>query len=93
MENKVILNSTELTGIMNRDEMNKLSLVIEEKKWNEYRKKYDDAAKLKNLDYPIQIDFELNSSCNLKCPMCPISAESQKEKVNQHGLISICIKK
>ena len=70
MENKVILNSTELTGIMNRDEMNKLSLVIEEKKWNEYRKKYDDAAKLKNLDYPIQIDFELNSSCNLKCPMC-----------------------
>ena len=31
MENKVILNSTELTGIMNRDEMNKLSLVIEEK--------------------------------------------------------------
>ena len=80
MENKVILNSTELTGIMNRDEMNKLSLVIEEKKWNEYRKKYDDAAKLKNLDYPIQIDFELNSSCNLKCPMCPISAESPKGK-------------
>ena len=31
MENKVILNSTELTGIMNRDEMNKLSLVVEEK--------------------------------------------------------------
>ena len=47
MENKVILNSTELTGIMNRDEMNKLSLVIEEKKWNEYRKKYDEAANLK----------------------------------------------
>ena len=40
MENKVILNSTELTGIMNRDEMNKLSLVVEEKKWKEYRKKY-----------------------------------------------------
>ena len=40
MENKVILNSTELTGIMNRDEMNKLSFVIEEKKWKAYRKKY-----------------------------------------------------
>ena len=36
MENKVILNNNELTGIMNRDEMNKLSLVIEEKKWNDY---------------------------------------------------------
>ena len=80
MENKVILNSTELTGIMNRDEMNKLSLVIEEKKWKEYRKRYDEAANLKILDFPIQIDFELNSSCNLKCPMCPISAESPKGK-------------
>ena len=60
--------------------MNKLSLVIEEKKWNEYRKKYDEAANLKLLNYPIQIDFELNSSCNLKCPMCPISAESPKGK-------------
>ena len=80
MENKVILNSTELTGIMNRDEMNKLSLVIEEKKWNDYRKKYDEAANLKILSFPIQIDFELNSSCNLKCPMCPISAESPKGK-------------
>src|SRR6056300_1498867 len=80
MENKVILNSTELTGIMNRDEMNKLSLVIEEKKWNDYRKKYDEAANLKILSFPIQIDFELNSSCNLKCPMCPISAESPTGK-------------
>ena len=53
MENKVILNSNELTGIMNRDEMNKLSLVIEEKKWNEYRKKYDEAANLKLLSFPI----------------------------------------
>ena len=80
MENKVILNNTELTGIMNRDEMNKLSLVIEEKKWKDYRKKYDEAANLKLLSFPIQIDFELNSSCNLRCPMCPISAESPKGK-------------
>jgi len=60
--------------------MNKLSLVIEEKKWKDYRKKYDEAANLKLLSFPIQIDFELNSSCNLKCPMCPISAESPKGK-------------
>ena len=38
------------------------------------------ASHLKELDYPIQIDFELNASCNLKCPMCPISAESPKGK-------------
>ena len=79
MENKVILNSTELTGIMNRDEMNKLSLVIEEKNGT-IIEKYDEAANLNLLNFPIQIDFELNSSCNLKCPMCPISAESPKGK-------------
>ena len=38
------------------------------------------ASNLKFLKYPIQLDFELNSSCNMKCPMCPISAESPKGK-------------
>ena len=42
--------------------------------------KYDLASNLVDLDFPIQLDFELNASCNLKCPMCPISAESPKGK-------------
>ena len=80
MEDKIILNSTELTGIVGKNEMNKLSLVVEENAWNDYRKKYDKASNLELLDFPIQLDFELNASCNLKCPMCPISAESPKGK-------------
>jgi radical SAM protein with 4Fe4S-binding SPASM domain len=80
MENKLILNSTELTGIIGKNEMDKLSTVVEESEWNNYRKKYDQASDLNLLDFPIQLDFELNSSCNLKCPMCPISAESPKGK-------------
>ena len=80
MEDKIILNSTELTGIIGKSEMEKLSFVVEEKDWNEYRKKYDMASNLQLLDFPIQLDFELNASCNLKCPMCPISAESPKGK-------------
>ncbi len=80
MENDIILNSTELTGIVGKNEMNKLSMIVEEKAWNEYREKYEMAANLKEIDYPIQIDFELNASCNLRCPMCPISAESPKGK-------------
>jgi len=80
MENKLILNSTELTGIVGKNEMDKLASVVEEKEWNEYRKKYDLASNLELLNFPIQLDFELNSSCNLKCPMCPISAESPKGK-------------
>ena len=40
MEDKIILKSTELTGIVGKNEMNKLSLVVEENAWNDYRKKY-----------------------------------------------------
>ena len=80
MEDNKILKSTELTGIIGRDELDKLSKVFEEKAWLEYREKYDKASNLGLLDYPIQIDFELNASCNLRCPMCPISVESPKGK-------------
>ena len=80
MENKLILNSTELTGIIGKNEMDKLSLVVEEKAWKEYRTKYETATNLKDINYPIQLDFELNASCNLRCPMCPISVESPKGK-------------
>ena len=59
MENKVILNPTELTGIMGKGEMIKLSNEVGEKKWKEYRDKYDLASNLKQIDYPIQLDFEL----------------------------------
>ncbi len=79
-ENKV-LRATELTGIIGRDEMDRLSKVVGEESWNEYRRLYDEAAELKNIhSYPIQLDIELNASCNLRCPMCPISAESPKGK-------------
>ena len=80
MENKLVLNTTELTGILGKEEMKKLSLEIGENNWKIYREKYDLASNLKILDFPIQLDFELNASCNLKCPMCPISAESPKGK-------------
>ena len=62
MEHKIILNSTELTGIIGQNEMEQLSFVIEEKAWNEYIKKYDMASNLQLLDFPIQLDFELNAS-------------------------------
>jgi len=79
-KNKLLLNSTELTGILGKNEMDKLSKVVEEKAWNNYRKQYELASNLFNLDFPVQLDFELNASCNLRCPMCPISAESPKGK-------------
>jgi radical SAM protein with 4Fe4S-binding SPASM domain len=76
-----ILKSTELTGIIGRERFDALGAVVGENAWREYRELYESAAALKIVtDYPLQIDFELNASCNLKCPMCPISAESPKGK-------------
>ena len=80
MSDKILLNSTELTGILGKNEFQKLSKVLEEKSWKQYRENYDLASNLHLSEFPIQLDFELNASCNLKCPMCPISAESPKGK-------------
>jgi len=71
------LKPTELTGIIGRESMDRLAIVIGREKWDEYRDLYDKASRLELVtDYPLQLDFELNASCNLKCPMCPLSSES-----------------
>ncbi len=74
-----ILRATELTGVFGRSELDKLEEIFGQD-WREYRKAYEDAASLNLSQFPIQLDIELNASCNLKCPMCPISAESPKGK-------------
>lgn len=74
-----ILKATELTGILGRSEFDKLSK-IHGNDWINYRSAYNKASELELLDFPIQLDIELNASCNLKCPMCPISAESPNGK-------------
>ena len=81
-ENKMnddVLNATELTGIVGRKEMDKLQNLYGEA-WSQYRQSYDQSASLQLSAFPIQLDLELNASCNLRCPMCPISAESSKGK-------------
>ena len=81
MDDVNILRSNELTGVVGRNEMDKLSCVKDPIKWREYRELYDAASSLSIVtDYPLQLDIELNASCNLSCPMCPISAESAKGK-------------
>ena len=75
------LRPTELTGIIGREAMDTLAEVVGKSKWQEYRDQYDKVSSLEIItDYPLQLDFELNASCNLKCPMCPNSAESNKGK-------------
>ncbi len=76
-----VLKSTELTAVIGRESFDRLADVVGAQAWNKYRAEYESAANLDIVtDYPLQIDFELNASCNLRCPMCPISAESPKGK-------------
>jgi len=39
-------------------------------RWEEFRKRYHAAAGLVPPDFPLQIDFELNSTCQMKCGFC-----------------------
>jgi Predicted Fe-S oxidoreductases len=80
-KSKIDLRPNELTGIIGRDSMDLLRDLIGVHRWDEYRLLYDQLSRLEvETDFPIQLDFELNASCNLKCPMCPLSAETNKGK-------------
>ena len=49
--------------------------------YDEYRRLWLESYKLKEVtEFPIQIDFELNYSCNYKCPMCTWSVEKTIDK-------------
>lgn len=43
----------------------------------EYRQQWEAATRFElETPFPLQLDFELNYSCNLRCPMCTWSVES-----------------
>jgi radical SAM protein with 4Fe4S-binding SPASM domain len=51
--------------------------------YSEYRKNWSDFPKKQIVsDYPLLVDIELSSLCNLKCPMCYTITQEFKEKVN-----------
>jgi radical SAM protein with 4Fe4S-binding SPASM domain len=48
-----------------------------------YRKNWTDLATTQTLsNYPLLVDLELSSLCNLKCPMCYTITEEYKNRVN-----------
>jgi len=61
----------------------KLSLSWE-KDYHEYRKLWVELPKKRNIrDYPLLVDLELSSACNLKCPMCYTITDEFKSKVKK----------
>jgi len=54
-----------------------------EKEYKEYRKNWEEYPKNQFVsDYPLLVDIELSSVCNLKCPMCYTITDDFKNKVN-----------
>lgn len=70
------------TDKRDNDFTNKLSLGWEEG-YKKYRNDWIKNAKEQIIsDYPLLIDLELSSICNLKCPMCYTISKEFKDSVN-----------
>lgn len=77
--NIAVKDATEDIGIITERDPWEILSDIFGKKFIEYRRRWALASDFRlETDYPIQIDFELNDNCNLKCPSCTWSKERIK---------------
>jgi radical SAM protein with 4Fe4S-binding SPASM domain len=54
-----------------------------EQEYAEYRRKWSEYPKQQHIaDYPLLVDIELSSLCNLTCPMCYTITDEFKRQVN-----------
>ena len=54
-----------------------------ESQYLDYRNKWSELAHLQIVsEYPLLVDIELSSVCNLRCPMCYTRTDEFKKKVN-----------
>jgi len=54
-----------------------------EEEYAEYRRNWSEFAKNQHVsEYPLLVDIELSSLCNLTCPMCYTITDEFKEQVN-----------
>ena len=67
----------EVTTILGKDVHKIIEKYSDVKKYRLYREEWRRASTLQYIPkYPLQIDFELNYSCNFSCEMCTWSAEN-----------------
>ena len=79
------LEKTEVTTVKAKSDVNaSVREAINPEKYDEYRQQWTDVTNLNKVtDFPLQIDFELNYSCNFTCPMCTWNNESTEKKGKQ----------
>jgi radical SAM protein with 4Fe4S-binding SPASM domain len=55
-----------------------------EKEYAEYRRLWQELPKNRIIrEYPLLVDLELSSICNLSCPMCPTVSKEYKRRVTK----------
>ncbi len=79
------MEKTEVTTVKAKPDVDApVRNAVNPEKYDEYRKEWKDATNLDLVtDFPLQIDFELNYSCNFTCPMCTWNSESTEGKGKQ----------
>lgn len=99
--------SNELTAIIGREHFEKVPGDVtgerDKRRWREFREKYHAASQdLSWHEFPVQLDFELNTHCNLQCAFCLHGQETIKknllgfdrykkviDEASEYGLVSI----
>jgi radical SAM protein with 4Fe4S-binding SPASM domain len=69
------LRENELTAVLHRDKFDELPGGVrsmrDRERWKAFRVAYHEAQQLtKFTEFPLQVDFELNSTCQMKCRFC-----------------------
>lgn len=55
---------------------------VGEEAYYEYRELWQKTSRVEmELDFPLQVDIELSSGCNLDCPMCPSALREMESKI------------
>lgn len=71
-------NKTEVTTVLGkRVKLDPVKNAVDPEEYQKYRDLWEQTSKLETVtNFPLQLDFELNYSCNFSCPMCTWNAES-----------------
>jgi len=87
------LNQGTFYEIRNRHLFEQCPTGIDAHEWTAFRENYRRGETFKSLENPVQIDIELNGSCNMKCPFClhgyekrphnPMKVDSYKKLIDE----------
>lgn len=78
--------ANELTAVSNRELFDQVpggvTDPVDIKRWFQFRDRYHQASRLEGFAaHPLQIDFELNSTCQMKCGFCVHGHEKAKKQM------------